>query len=443
LLDDRPEVFDFAIDGVRLRVAAFPAAASIVHIDREALQQLAGECFAAVALGQRTTHDHERGAIAHFFERYRGSVSRCGKGYVSGCFRLDICRRHSASCPCYGLVARCTRRSYRERDQHGLEHVSVAANDVPWCGANHRRMGQQMLYEFDALRALLSHRCIARHDSTERLLAVSFAECDLACRPTPSNTAVVIPRPFLSPLGRGRHSSSGRFVVTSPRAEGAGAMNQQGPEPKLRVLILGISLRADSLNRKLAASAARVAARSGAAVELASMRDFDVPSYDGDEEVAQGIPRGAEELKRRLVENDAFIVSSPEYNGSMPGLFKNLIDWTSRFRPQPFDGKHGLLMSASPSMGGGNRGLWALRIPLEHLGARIFPDMFSLSTAHTAFKDDELADARLLARFEKNIEAFLSLAEAAKHYPCIKRAWVEFLGEPPGMAADRVDPMPA
>ena len=44
------------------------------------------------------------------------------------------------------------------------------------------------------------------------------------------------------------------------------------------------------------------------------------------------------------------------------------------------------------------------------------------------------------ARFEKNIQAFLSLAEAAKHYPCIKRAWVEFLGEPPGEAADRVDP---
>jgi hypothetical protein len=38
-------------------------------------------------------------------------------------------------------------------------------------------------------------------------------------------------------------------------------------------------------------------------------------------------------------------------------------------------------------------------------------------------------------------EAFLALAEAAKHYPCIKRAWVEFLGEPPGAGADRVDPI--
>lgn len=215
-----------------------------------------------------------------------------------------------------------------------------------------------------------------------------------------------------------------------------------GSEPKLKVLVFGASLRADSSNRKLAALAARVAEQSGATVDHASMRDFDVPSYDGDAEQAQGIPRGAEELRRRLAESDAFIVSSPEYNGSMPGMFKNLIDWTSRFRPQPFDGKHGLLLSASPSMMGGNRGLWALRMPLEHLGARIYPDMFSLAQAHKTLAEGELAEATLRARFDKTVHAFLSLAEAAKNYPCMKRAWVEFLGEPPGAGADREDPVP-
>ena len=213
--------------------------------------------------------------------------------------------------------------------------------------------------------------------------------------------------------------------------------------PTLKVLVFGASLRADSLNRKLAALAARFAEQSGATVDHATMRDFDVPSYDGDFEQGQGIPKGADELRRRLLDNDAFIVSSPEYNGSMPGVFKNLIDWTSRFRPQPFDGKHGLLLSASPSMGGGNRGLWALRMPFEHLGARIYPDMFSLAQAHKALVNGDIADAALRARFDRNLQAFLSLAEAAKHYPCIKRAWVEFLGEPPGTGADRVDPVPA
>jgi NAD(P)H-dependent FMN reductase len=212
--------------------------------------------------------------------------------------------------------------------------------------------------------------------------------------------------------------------------------------PELKVLVFGASLRADSLNRKLAALAARIAEQNGATVDHASLRDFDVPSYDGDLEKEHGIPKGAEEFKRRLEACDAFIVSSPEYNGSMPGVFKNLIDWTSRYRPQPFDGKHGLLMSASPSMVGGNRGLWALRMPFEHLGSRIYPDMFSLAQAHKLLVDNDIADAALRARFEKNLQAFLSLAEAARHYPCIKRAWVEFLGEPVDAAADRVDPAP-
>jgi chromate reductase len=211
------------------------------------------------------------------------------------------------------------------------------------------------------------------------------------------------------------------------------------PTPGLKVLVFAASLRAESLNRTLAALAARVAARYGATVDLASMRDFDVPIYDGDLEAAGGIPPGAQELRRRLLANDAFIISSPEYNASMPGTIKNLIDWTSRFRPQPFDARHCLLLSASPSLAGGNRGLWALRMPLEHLGTRVFPDMFSLSMAHKAFAGGEIADPRLRTRFEENLQAFLSLAEAAKHYPCIKKAWVEFLGEPPGAGEDRVD----
>jgi len=49
-----------------------------------------------------------------------------------------------------------------------------------------------------------------------------------------------------------------------------------------------------------------------------------------------------------------------------------------------FDGRHGLLVSASPSLAGGNRGLWPLRVPLEHFGARVFPDMFSLAMAGKA-----------------------------------------------------------
>jgi chromate reductase len=208
----------------------------------------------------------------------------------------------------------------------------------------------------------------------------------------------------------------------------------------LRVLVFSASLRVDSLNTRLANLATTAIERVGSSVDLASMRDFDAPSYDGDLETAAGLPAGAQEFRSRLEAADAFVIVSPEYNGSMPGLLKNAIDWVSRARPQPFNQHSGLLMSASPSMAGGNRGLWTLRVPLEHMGARIYPDMFSLAKAHTAFADDgKLADERLQGRFDDTIAGFLDLVEASKHYPCIKRAWVEFLGEHPDPAIDRVE----
>ncbi len=173
---------------------------------------------------------------------------------------------------------------------------------------------------------------------------------------------------------------------------------------------------------------------------VASMRDFDCPSFDGDVERSDGFPPGAEELRRRLEGSDAFVIASPEYNASMPGVLKNAIDWTSRFRPQPFHERHGLLLSASPSMVGGNRSLWSLRVPLEHLGARVYPDMFSLAQAHLNLDESgSLSSPQLRERFDTTIAAFMDLVEAAKHYPCIKSAWIEFLGEHPDPVLDRVD----
>ena len=91
-------------------------------------------------------------------------------------------------------------------------------------------------------------------------------------------------------------------------------------------------------------------------------------------------------------------------------------------------------------MVGGNRGLWALRIPLEHLGTRVYPDMFSLAQAHSAFKPDgNLASPELATRLESTIVSFMDLVEAAKHYPCIKKDWFEFLGERPDPILDRVE----
>jgi chromate reductase len=208
----------------------------------------------------------------------------------------------------------------------------------------------------------------------------------------------------------------------------------------VRFLVFSASLRADSFNSRLARLAATAIKANGGIVDSTSMRDFDTPSYDADVEQADGFPPGADRLRECIQTNDAFVISCPEYNASMPGLLKNTIDWVSRFSPQPFNEKHGLLLSASPSMVGGNRGLWALRVPFEHLGARIYPDMFSLAQAHQAFDEDgHIADPQLQERFESTIVGFTDLVEATKHYPCAKTRWVEYLGERPDPATDRVE----
>jgi NAD(P)H-dependent FMN reductase len=214
----------------------------------------------------------------------------------------------------------------------------------------------------------------------------------------------------------------------------------ESPREPVRYLVFSASLRKDSLNTRLAQLAAVAIEAGGGTVDLASMREFDAPSYDADVQSSEGFPSGAEELRRRLDSSDAFVIASPEYNSSLPGVLKNVIDWVSRYRPQPFNERHGLLVSASPSMVGGNRGLWMLRVPFEHLGARIYPDMFSLAQAHRAFSSEgRIANDQLQERFDTNIANFMDLVEAAKHYPCVKRAWVEYLGEQPDPALDRVE----
>jgi chromate reductase, NAD(P)H dehydrogenase (quinone) len=212
------------------------------------------------------------------------------------------------------------------------------------------------------------------------------------------------------------------------------------PRRTVRFLIFGASLHQRSINVRLARLASTIVREKGGVVDFAEFSEFDCPSYNYDLESQKKIPEGAQRLRDRLLENDAFMISTPEYNASMPGVLKNVIDWTSRIQPQPFNGKQGFLMSASPSMVGGNRGLWALRVPLEHLGSRVYPDMYSLAQANSAFSDTgRIANDMLQQRLETVIDCFLDLVEAAKHYRGIKKEWVEFLGERADESIDRVE----
>jgi len=177
----------------------------------------------------------------------------------------------------------------------------------------------------------------------------------------------------------------------------------------MKILIITGSLRKASLNAQLGSLAKDLLQGMNIDVDLQSLRNFDTISYNGDIEAEKGIPAEIELLKNKLLENDAFIIVSPEYNGSIPGALKNSIDWASRYRPMPFSGKKAYLMSASPSLSGGNMSLWALRIPLEKSGSFIFPSMFSLAAAHEAFENDgTLKNKDLQERLRKDLEKFIN-----------------------------------
>lgn len=181
----------------------------------------------------------------------------------------------------------------------------------------------------------------------------------------------------------------------------------------MRVLAFAASLRSGSFNKKLIQVAAGIARETGAEVDLADFRAFDMPLYDGDLQERDGLPQGAQELRRRVEWADALLISTPEYNYSVCGVLKNAIDWVSRARPMPWRGKSIYLMSASPTAMGGIRGLWQTRVPLEGCGAMVFPDMFALTHADQAFDGNGgIRDATLAERLRTEVTGFLRLAEA-------------------------------
>jgi NAD(P)H-dependent FMN reductase len=118
--------------------------------------------------------------------------------------------------------------------------------------------------------------------------------------------------------------------------------------------IVGISgsLRGGSFNAALLRAAAEECPK-GASIEIESIRG--IPLYDGDVEAAQGLPARVVELKDRIAAADALLLVTPEYNNSIPGVFKNAIDWMSRPASdidRVFGGRPVGLIGASPGRQG-------------------------------------------------------------------------------------------
>ena len=164
---------------------------------------------------------------------------------------------------------------------------------------------------------------------------------------------------------------------------------------RMKTLIFAGSTRQHSFNRQLAAQAATLARAAGAEVTHLELSTLDIPLYNADLE-AQGTPADVIRLKQLMFDHPAWIICSPEYNGSYTALLKNTIDWASspvKGDPdwgngfKPFEGKVVGLLSASPGGLGGLRSLSHLNPLLLNLQCWVAPKQFALSGAAQAFDE--------------------------------------------------------
>jgi chromate reductase len=161
----------------------------------------------------------------------------------------------------------------------------------------------------------------------------------------------------------------------------------------MKLLIFAGSTRLHSFNRQLAATSAIMAREAGAEVTHLELAGFDVPMYNADLE-AGGTPVDVIRLKQLMFDHPAWIICSPEYNGSYTALLKNTLDWVSspvKGHPEwssgtrPFQGKVVGLLSASPGALGGLRSLGHLTPLLLNLGCWVAPRNYALGQAGQAF----------------------------------------------------------
>jgi chromate reductase len=157
------------------------------------------------------------------------------------------------------------------------------------------------------------------------------------------------------------------------------------------VRVLGIvgSLRADSHNRRLLVAAAQELPPDTELITFEGLKAVE-PFDETDEHESGGGMPGADALIAAIREADAILFVTPEYNGSIPGVLKNAVDWASRPTPatSALANKPAAVIGASTSAFGA---VWAqseLRKALGLAGARVLDQEVAVPTAHEAFKDD-------------------------------------------------------
>jgi len=169
--------------------------------------------------------------------------------------------------------------------------------------------------------------------------------------------------------------------------------------------ILGIpgSLREGSFNRRLLR---RAAAHAAQGVGFDVFEELgELPHYSQELE-GDRAPEPVRDLRARIAGADALLVATPEYNGSMPGVLKNALDWASRPSGESvLAGKPAGVIGASPGRFGAQRAQADVRKVLNSIGAAVLDRELPVARAHEAFEESGgLSDPAL----ERYLAAFVA-----------------------------------
>ena len=128
-------------------------------------------------------------------------------------------------------------------------------------------------------------------------------------------------------------------------------------KPVYKVIGICGSLRKDSTNL----SVLKLIPTLNASIQLEIVYYADGPLYNGDVEAATGVPDSVKAIAAKIAEADGVYIACPEYNYSVPGVLKNLLDWISRIQPGVFNKKPVAIFSVAGGNPGGARAQYDLR----------------------------------------------------------------------------------
>ena len=159
------------------------------------------------------------------------------------------------------------------------------------------------------------------------------------------------------------------------------------------ILVLVGSLRADSWTRQLAEATDELLPEGSSSEVYARLGDL--PHYDQDLD-GDDVPASVTAFRAAVAAADGLVVATPEYNGSIPGVLKNAIDWASRPRgASALDGKPAAVISVSPSPRGAQWAREDLVKVLGVAGARPLGTALGVATVHEVVADGQVVDPAL------------------------------------------------